>query len=241
MDKQDPAYEDAYKDWLKGMKYKEIAEKYGVSLSAVKSWATRDWKNRKVATSGKKKLQPKDKKTQPKPGAPKGNKNAVGNSGGAPLRNHNHLKHGAYSEVYWDTLDDNERALVENMDYEEEFLLEEQIALLTVREHRLMVSISTYKIKGSLSPDHVVKNTNYSKDNKPYGSNTTIVARSTEDVIQRLESELTRVQSKKTRAIEALGRIREQRKAAASGSALPDGAIPVQIYIPSNGREKKND
>lgn len=46
----------AYKDYCDGMKYKDIAEKYGVSLSAVKSWATRYWK---VAT--------KDKKLQPQP------------------------------------------------------------------------------------------------------------------------------------------------------------------------------
>lgn len=34
----------AYQDYLDGMKYKDIAKKYGVSLSAVKSWATRYWK-----------------------------------------------------------------------------------------------------------------------------------------------------------------------------------------------------
>lgn len=47
----------AYKDYQAGMKYKEIAAKYNVSLSAVKSWASRYWK---VATKGKK-LQPKIK------------------------------------------------------------------------------------------------------------------------------------------------------------------------------------
>ena len=36
--------EKAFVDYRKGMKYKEIAEKYGVSLSAVKSWAARYWK-----------------------------------------------------------------------------------------------------------------------------------------------------------------------------------------------------
>lgn len=57
-------WEAAQADWESGMKYKQIAEKHGVSLSTVKSWATRYWKNaglqptsEKVAT--KKKLQPK--------------------------------------------------------------------------------------------------------------------------------------------------------------------------------------
>lgn len=33
--------EDAYKDYIAGMKYKDIAEKYGVSLNTVKSWQKR--------------------------------------------------------------------------------------------------------------------------------------------------------------------------------------------------------
>lgn len=48
----------AYKDYCGGMKYKDIAEKYNVSLSTVKSWATRHWK---AATKGKK-LQPQPRK-----------------------------------------------------------------------------------------------------------------------------------------------------------------------------------
>ncbi len=36
----------AHEDYLKGLKYKEIAEKHNVSLSTVKSWATRYWKQK---------------------------------------------------------------------------------------------------------------------------------------------------------------------------------------------------
>ena len=50
----------AFEDYKKGMKYKEIAEKYGVSLSAVKSWASRYWKKGGCNQSGKK-LQPKER------------------------------------------------------------------------------------------------------------------------------------------------------------------------------------
>lgn len=59
-------WEKAYDDYLAGMKYKEIAEKYGVSINTVKSWKSRKWgappdkkvahKTKKVAT--KKKVQP---------------------------------------------------------------------------------------------------------------------------------------------------------------------------------------
>ena len=34
-------YELAEADYIAGMKYKEIAEKYGVSINTVKSWKTR--------------------------------------------------------------------------------------------------------------------------------------------------------------------------------------------------------
>lgn len=51
----------AFIDYQKGMKYKEIAEKYGVSLSAVKSWAVRYWKE-KGCNREEKKLQPGKKK-----------------------------------------------------------------------------------------------------------------------------------------------------------------------------------
>lgn len=55
-------HEDAYQDYMHGMKYRDIAEKYDVSVSAVKSWATRYWK---VATT-EKKLQPKPKRVATK-------------------------------------------------------------------------------------------------------------------------------------------------------------------------------
>ncbi|GJJ26556.1 hypothetical protein HUW30_11810 [Bacillus velezensis] len=31
-------YIQAHKDYLKGMKYKDLAEKYGVSVNTIKSW-----------------------------------------------------------------------------------------------------------------------------------------------------------------------------------------------------------
>lgn len=62
MDKQN--YELAEEDYINGMKYKEIAEKYSVSINTVKSWKTRyKWhkdkksvhtKNKKVCTQNKK-------------------------------------------------------------------------------------------------------------------------------------------------------------------------------------------
>ena len=47
----------AYKDYLNGMKYKDIATKHNLKVSTVKSWAVRYWKkseSEKVATNTKK-------------------------------------------------------------------------------------------------------------------------------------------------------------------------------------------
>ncbi|HAU5240668.1 TPA: helix-turn-helix domain-containing protein [Clostridioides difficile] len=75
----------AHEDYLKGLKYKEIAEKYNVSLSTVKSWATRYWKQKGCN-------QPKKVATK-KRGAPIGNKNATG-----PPGNKNAEKFGFFSK-----------------------------------------------------------------------------------------------------------------------------------------------
>lgn len=75
------------------MKYKEIAEKYGVSLNTVKSWKKRHgWSREKGAPSA-------DKVHPNRGGAPLGNQNAVGNKGGsAPKRNKNAEKHGLFAK-----------------------------------------------------------------------------------------------------------------------------------------------
>lgn len=85
-----PNYEEqraaAYELYLQGQKYQEIADAVGVTLSAVKSWATRYWKQDK--------LQPKKVATKRKhKGGQPGNKNATG-----PPRNQNARKHGLFSK-----------------------------------------------------------------------------------------------------------------------------------------------
>lgn len=87
-----PNKEQAKEDYLKGMKYKDLAEKYGVTINTIKSWKQRySWDRKSVHTN-------KEKVCTQKRGAPKGNKNALGNDGGAPLENKNAEKHGFFSK-----------------------------------------------------------------------------------------------------------------------------------------------
>ena len=85
-------HEQAYDDYKNGMKYQALADKYSVSVNTIKSWKQRyQWARKSVHT--------KEKVCTQKKGAPVGNKNAAGNSGGgAPARNHNAFTHGLYAK-----------------------------------------------------------------------------------------------------------------------------------------------
>lgn len=83
--------EHAYQDYLNGMKYKDIAEKYGVTINTVKSWKTRY----KWSKNVKKGVHTKSKKVCTQ-NAKLGNQNAVGH--GAPEKNKNAEKYGFFSK-----------------------------------------------------------------------------------------------------------------------------------------------
>ena len=90
----------AEKDYVKGMKYKDIAEKHAVSLNTVKSWKKRHGWNRNKGAPEKESVHPKKK------GAPKGNINAKGNRGNKnakpPKRNTNAMTHGLFGKWFND-------------------------------------------------------------------------------------------------------------------------------------------
>jgi uncharacterized protein YjcR len=90
-----PNYELAETDYMDGMKYKDIAKKYNVSLNTVKSWKTRyNW-----SRDAKNGVHTKNKKVCTQKGGQPGNKNAVGNKGGAaPEGNKNAEKHGFFAK-----------------------------------------------------------------------------------------------------------------------------------------------
>lgn len=256
--------EQAFKDYKKGMKYKEIAEKYEVSLSCVKSWAARYWNKQKdkgkVATSkGKSCNQKSDKPKHKTRGAPKGNKNALGNNGGAPLGNTNALKHGGYSKIYWDTLDEEEQELINTAEQNEENLLLEQIQLFTVRERRLMTAINKYRQiereKGGLAVSGVItshQKRTFSDDEQGkaekeqynllkqekieegkisylgFDKFTQTTTEATYNIILRLERELTAVQSKKTKCIEALAKLHTENTSEGDKELIDDWITAVK-------------
>lgn len=90
-----PKVDEAEKLFKKGYKLVDIARELDVPDGTVRRWKnTYDWGNERSKKEDSKKTNVRNKR-----GAPKGNKNAVGNKGGgAPLRNKNAETHGLFSK-----------------------------------------------------------------------------------------------------------------------------------------------
>ncbi len=142
---RNPARDKAYDIWAKSdgkAKIKDIAATLGVPDNQVRKWKSEDRWEQKIKEHSKKE---RSEKTLRKKGAQPGNKNAVGNSGGGPVGNQKALKHGGYSSIYWDTLSDEERKMLEEEQLDEEAQLERQIDLCTIREIHLMNALKKYE------------------------------------------------------------------------------------------------
>lgn len=228
----------AEKLYKEGMLLVEIARKLGKPEGTVRRWkSTQNWDGNNKPAGKKKENERSDKKASArKPrGAPKGNKNSVGHTPSVPIGNKNALKHGGYSTVYWDTLDEEEMDIVNGIPGDEEELLMEQIALFSVRERRLMKAIAKYKdakggqyIAGVMNFEEkwkfkdeeekelyneIITEKVKNKERLPgqrYSIQTS--TSSAVDLISRLERELTSVQAKKTKAIESLAKLRLEKQ-----------------------------
>ena len=201
----------------------EIASQLNISAGTVRGWKSKDkWEEQLNGT-----LQTKvtERSKRSKGGQP-GNQNAKGSKGGsgaAPQRNKNAEKHGAYSRVYWDTLDEDELDLIDSMDSAEEQQLIMQLQMFSVRERRLMRSIKKYRELEAENHGLAVKAISKTKkvedltdlDGESIGAGkykkvTETSVTGTEPVmnsIMTLEAELTKVQRAKTKAIEALAKL----------------------------------
>lgn len=235
------------------IKLVDIAEKLGLPDNKVRKWKSLDnWEGKlhptKAENSKKKPVErsTKEKGSVPsKRGAPKGNTNAKGNKGNPKPTNTtppDRTKHGGYSAVYWDTLDDDELGMIEEIPKDEEELLIEQIQLFSVRERRIMKAINKYRTmdgpvaiaftqrserKRSFDTPEDEKEYNrrvqekIDKDERMPGREygTFTQTDNKDNIIARLESELSNVQSKKTKAIEALYKIRLEKQKLESADA----------------------
>ncbi|USK71749.1 phage terminase small subunit [Peribacillus asahii] len=98
---RDPRRDEAKQIWLKSngeLKLVDLANQIGVTSSTIRKWKATDKWDYELKGSAPKSKESALKRSRGQPGAPKGNKNAVGNNGGAPVGNQNAVTHGFFSK-----------------------------------------------------------------------------------------------------------------------------------------------
>ncbi len=154
---------------------KELAEKLGVKYQTLRNRKNKDKWDEAVPPPPKRK-----RGGQPGNHNSKGKKNAAGSHPGAPPRNKNAEKDGAYSTVYFDMLTDKERELVEATPLEVRATLEHEMKILKFREHKILKKIAEY--------EDADKETMYlSSTTEIHGKNNTIMSFS-DSAFKRIQS-----------------------------------------------------
>lgn len=151
-----PDRDKAKQMWLESggtMKLKDIAAALSIGETQVRKWKSQDkWTNDLNSN-----VTNESKGNVTKRGAPKGNKNAVGNRGGAPagnkravgnkggsggpLRNKKDVTTGEFETIWMDALEEDEQDLVDQVDTDPIQQADEAIKLLTIRERRMLQRI----------------------------------------------------------------------------------------------------
>ncbi|NEZ40279.1 phage terminase small subunit-related protein [Paenibacillus alvei] len=181
-----PQRDEAMKMWLDSggkMKLKDIAAALGLGETQIRKWKSVDrWAdalNSNVTNDS-------NSNVTKRRGAPKGNRNAVGNSGGAPkgnqnakgnrggtggpYRNKKALKHGMYETIFMDALEPDEQELLDQIDTTPLVQLEEQLRLLTLQERRHMKRVKLLEEGLSDEERKVKEELMQRKDMVPYVS-----------------------------------------------------------------------
>ena len=177
-------------DYLKGLKYKEICEKYNITQNQLRAVIR------------------KYKLTRTKSNAQKGNQNAKGNKGGhAPPKNKNAVVTGEYETFFDDVLDDDEKNILNSSEIKKEKeLLIDEYKILHIREKRMLKRIKKIQ-EGKQMIIKSIRDTN----NKHYGTTTdretTTELETRDELIQRIEEGITRVQEAKRRCIETMNKL----------------------------------
>ena len=108
----------------------ELAAKYGVNYDTLRHWKTRDkW----------------DSQVKRRRGGQPGNRNAAGNTGGAPRGNKNAEKDGAYSAIFFNRLSDEELDVFNGAPRGAVEALKHEMGILKLREKKILDKIKEYE------------------------------------------------------------------------------------------------
>lgn len=198
------------KDYILGLKYKEIQEKYNITNSQLIYLIQKNnWKRK----SNRSKVM-------------KNNKNAKGNKGGgAPSNNKNAVTTGEYETLFSSFFSEEENTIYtyNNFDNTEKELLHE-IKLLTIRESRMLSRIQQLQ-KGSDMTIIALQKTKNDDE-------TTIQTKANNKIaeIQKIEESLTRIQKTKGNYIAKLDKFRKENKKPGAND-INETARNIEEYI----------
>lgn len=197
--------------YLNGKKLVEIASQLNLPEGTVRRWkSTYKW--------GSERSLNKSERSQRRKGGQPGNRNAVGHGGTGPPGNKNAVKTGEFETLFFDTLDAEEKELLEMVQPDKEQLLLQEIQLLTVRERRMLKRIDGLRELEEYPPEEEDDEPGVIATKVPPGMTVTKYTAGFEKgkitdlreftgilgQIQAVEEALTRVQARRQRAIEAL-------------------------------------
>ncbi len=224
--KSDPHREEALRLYLdsRGKKSLQcIADELGLSKSTVASWKIRDnWEAILKSSVRKRRSQTSSANGGQKSGH-YGNTNAAGKRADVSnfMGNHNALKHGRYEQIKYDTMDEDERALMDaTAEQLDPIIIQKRlIQEIEIRERRMYHRIKQLREVSEADPDGFVADFTSVEQNvnkNARGDNKNILIRKTKtnglDKIQKIEIALTSVQKQKQAAILALHKLEEDQK-----------------------------
>ena len=209
----------AKKLFIQGVKPREISEKLNISHGTLRSWISREkWKDEKLgnkndvatnkkAVATKNKASPKKTKTKRVP-ALDNNKLAV--------------KHGAYEKIMYSTMTEEEITLISDINRDNKLVeLEREKEILTVREFKYMRLINTLRSGEKdlivVEADKKATETTHKGSNPTYDFNEENKEINTKSIyafelINKYESELTRIQKQRARVISEIAKIKLNRE-----------------------------
>lgn len=245
-----PERDKAKQMWLESsgtMKLKDIAAALSIGETQVRKWKSQD----KWAAELNSNVTNETKGNVTKRGAPKGNKNAVGNRGGAPPGNQNAkgnrggkggpagnkkaVTTGEYESIWMDALEEDEQELVDQIVTDPVQQADEAIRLLTIRERRMLQRIGKLMEGLTEKQRRVLQELKGIKDvmtvhDEASGKTKTVPFTRHELVISQIEETEYRVIEDILRIEEALTRVQAQKlKAIELKNRLQDEERQVRI------------
>ena len=210
-----PNRDKAFQLWIesKGQKsLQDIAAELGVKPEQVRSWKHADqWdaQTKKVTLPNG-----KGHVVKRKQGGQRGNRNAVGNNGGAPVGNKNNFRHGAYERVMAGLMETDEAEIFkdEETGLSIEAELRQTLAGLNAKEVRLMKHIA--QVRKDMDPNAFLTSSSEERrvgDEMSFDSDSVFKV-SPFEALTKLEAELDKVQGRKIKVLTQLDAIQVSRE-----------------------------